>query len=297
MKPKLVVLISIGLLILLYACSGIHENISTEEFILTSGFNDGGLAFLGVSGGINGVFNPTLSGEPGETITVTFINGGYAEHIFAIPKLNIEAKPVSEKGDTVSVTFTLPEEPVVLDYYDTVHNHAAMGMKGTISVGSAKAQAPGAASDQGESSSAVAQVSTGPVAIIQKNGCGACHTIPGVPNAIGTIGPDLSQIGELIVERMQSGEYDGTAEDMKAYLRESILSPDTFIAPDCNGAPCLAGQMPQNFADLLTEEQVSTVVDFLASLPEGAENLDASADAGEVVLPEPPAMSEEPGQH
>jgi nitrite reductase (NO-forming)/hydroxylamine reductase len=92
---------------------------------------------------------------------------------------------------------------------------------------------------------------------------------------------------------MQSGEYDGTAEDMKAYLRESILSPDTFIAPDCNGAPCLAGQMPQNFADLLTEDQVNTVVDFLASLPEGAANLDASADAGEAVLPDPPVMSEE----
>jgi nitrite reductase (NO-forming)/hydroxylamine reductase len=92
---------------------------------------------------------------------------------------------------------------------------------------------------------------------------------------------------------MQSGEYDGTAEDMNAYLRESILSPDTFIAPDCNGAPCLAGQMPQNFADLLTEDQVNTVVDFLASLPEGAANLDASADAGEAVLPDPPVMSEE----
>ena len=51
--------------------------------------------------------------------------------------------------------------------------------------------------------------------------------------------------------------------------------------------------MPQNFADLLTEDQVNTVVDFLASLPEGAANLDASADAGEAVLPDPPAMSEE----
>ena len=293
MKPRLLALISIGLLILLYACSGIHGEISTEEYILTSGFDDGTLAFLGVSGGINGVFNPTLSGEPGETITVTFINGGYAEHVFAVPKLNIETEPVSEKGDSVSVTFTLPDEPVVLDYYDVSHNHAALGMKGTISVGAANAQTAGDTSDQGEPSGTSAQVSTGPAAIIQKNGCGACHTIPGVPNAIGTIGPDLSNIGELIVERMQSGEYDGTAEDMKAYLRESILSPDTFIAPDCNGAPCLAGQMPQNFADLLTEDQVNTVVDFLASLPEGAANLDVSADAGEAVLPDPPVMSEE----
>ena len=32
-------------------------------------------------------------------------------------------------------------------------------------------------------------------AAFQKGGCGACHVIPGIPNAAGTIGPDLSKIG------------------------------------------------------------------------------------------------------
>ena len=83
--------------------------------------------------------------------------------------------------------------------------------------------------------------------LIQKGGCGACHIIPGIPDAVGTIGPDLSRIGELIVARIQSGEYTGDAEDMEAYLREAIKNPDAYLAPDCNNAPCTPGLMPASF--------------------------------------------------
>ena len=31
--------------------------------------------------------------------------------------------------------------------------------------------------------------------VIQKYGCGACHRIPGVPGAVGKIGPDLTGFG------------------------------------------------------------------------------------------------------
>jgi len=293
MKTKLIFLISVLLLISLSSCSGAHEEIPTEEYVLTSGFEGGNLAFLGVGGKINGIYNPVLVGEPGQTITVTLINGGYADHIFAVPELSIESAVVSEKGDTVSVTFTLPDKPITLDYYDSAHNHAALGMKGIISVSMEEPQAEEPSAQPSDSTTTV-QVSSGPAAIIQKGGCGACHIIPGIPSAIGTVGPDLTRIGELIVERMQSEEYDGTAEDMTAYLRESILTPDAFLAPDCSGVPCLPGLMPATIRDLLSESELNTLVDFLASLPEGAESLAATAgDQGEVLLAAQPELSEE----
>ncbi len=290
MKSKFVLFLSIGLLILLYACSVGQEAISTQEYVLTTGFEEGNLAFLGVSGKINGVYNPILSGEPGETITVTLINGGYADHVFVIPELNIETDVVGKKGETASVTFTLPDEPIALDYYDSIQNHAALGMRGTLVIGDAN---PHTAEDGTDSSTSQTTLS-GPAAIVQKGGCGACHIIPGIPGAVGTVGPDLTNIGELIVERMQSGEYDGSAEDMTTYLVESIVKPDAYLAPDCSGAPCQAGLMPPNLGDILSETDLNTIVDYLASLPEGAETLGTAAGGeGELTLPDPPVMSEE----
>jgi plastocyanin len=258
MKTRYIYFATILLLVFLSSCLSSQEEISTAEYVLTSGFEEGNLAFLGVSGKINGIYNPTLKGEPGQTITVTLINGGYADHVFAVPELNIKTEAVSEKGDTVSITFTLPDKPLYLEYYDSAHNHAALGMKGVISVGQAEQQTDDPASEQSESDIVGGSAVSGPAAVSEKGGCGACHIIPGIPNAVGTVGPDLSMIGELIVERMQSGEYDGTAEDVTAYLKESILAPDAYLAPDCSGVPCQPGLMPTALAELLSETEIIT---------------------------------------
>ncbi|MCB2160454.1 c-type cytochrome [bacterium] len=136
------------------------------------------------------------------------------------------------------------------------------------------------------------QTDEGPASLIQKGGCGACHIIPGMLNANGTIGPDLSTIGELIVERIQSGAYTGEAGDIEAYLREAIVTPDAFLAPDCNNAPCSAGIMPPTFADLYTEEELATLISFLAGLPGSADQVSPS-DATQINAGTAPTLSEE----
>ena len=292
MKPRSLFVLTILLLISLGACSGAADEISTEEYILTTGFDEGDLIFLGVSGAINGQPNPVLKGEPGETITVTLINGGYGDHTFSVPDLNIETGKISEKGDRISVSLTLPEEPGEFAYYDSMHNHAALGMHGTILVGEMVQEA----GESGSGQVAESPQETGPInpiTEIQKGGCSACHVIPGVPGAVGILGPDLSNIGEMIVERMQSGNYDGTAEDMEAYLREAILTPNEFLAPDCNGTPCPPGVMPSGLAGIYSEEQLTAIVDFLAGLPESAENFSAEAGADQPVVGEGPALTPE----
>ena len=111
MKTKFFIIVSVCMMLLLTSCSGDDVEISTEEFVLTTGFDAGNLTFLGVSGKINGIFNPVLHAESGQTITVTLINGGYGDHTFSVPELKIETEAIMEKGEVISDTFTLPNEP------------------------------------------------------------------------------------------------------------------------------------------------------------------------------------------
>ncbi|MFN2150156.1 MAG: cytochrome D1 domain-containing protein [Anaerolineales bacterium] len=103
--------------------------------------------------------------------------------------------------------------------------------------------------------------------IFQKGGCVACHVIPGVPGAVGTIGPDLSRMGEVAADQIQMPEYTGTAKTPADFIRESVVNPETFISPECPSGPCTAGQMPSTLADLLSEKEIDTIVAYLSSLP------------------------------
>jgi nitrite reductase (NO-forming)/hydroxylamine reductase len=106
------------------------------------------------------------------------------------------------------------------------------------------------------------------IASFQKGGCGACHVIPDVPGAVGTIGPVLSEIGRVARDRIASGEYTGKAKSAEEYLLESIQAPDTFLSPACNASPCAKGLMPASLAQSFSAEELSAVVNFLAALPD-----------------------------
>src|SRR5574340_64930 len=53
----------------------------------------------------------------------------------------------------------------------------------------------------------------------QKGSCGACHVIPGVPNAVGTIGPDLTEINLTALEIIQSDAYTGKAKTAADFVQ------------------------------------------------------------------------------
>ena len=135
------------------------------------------------------------------------------------------------------------------------------------------------------------QASSDVAAAFRNGACGACHVIPGIPNAQGMIGPDLSQMGDLAAERIGASEYQGEADSVDAYLRESITDPDIFVPAECPTGPCQPGQMPAKLGNLLSEEQISVIVDYLAGLPESAVDLSESAPEAEVAA-EAPTLSE-----
>lgn len=44
------------------------------------------------------------------------------------------------------------------------------------------------------------------ISAMQKGGCGACHVIPGLPNAVGTIGPNLTDVAAMVQAHLQGGK-------------------------------------------------------------------------------------------
>lgn len=90
-------------------------------------------------------------------------------------------------------------------------------------------------------------------------GCGGCHVIPGVPGADGEVGPDLSRLGAVAANRRKN-------LSTKAYIRESIIDPDAFIAPDGTEDKYPGGVMLKSFAESLSKEDLIRIVDYLGSL-------------------------------
>ncbi|MFH2039355.1 MAG: cytochrome D1 domain-containing protein [Chloroflexota bacterium] len=264
MKNISKLLIVISLLLGMAACVSQAEVVNTE-YILTIALRDGNFVFLGVDGNINGVVNPALHAKPGERITVMLVNNGYGSHDIVFPAIKVQSDTITKKGETTSITFTVPENEMTIEYIDSTHER--LGMKGVLIVG----ELAGLEDDQ-TASEQPAGLYENELALVafKKGGCTACHVIPGVPGAVGTIGPDLSEIGKTADTRIQSVEYTGTATTVIEYLLESIESPDTFVAPDCPGGPCTKGQMPASLAQTLDADELNATVQYLSALPDGA---------------------------
>jgi mono/diheme cytochrome c family protein len=93
-------------------------------------------------------------------------------------------------------------------------------------------------------------------AAVTKGGCAACHVMPGVPNAMGVVGPDMSNIGNEAATRVPGQ----TAEE---YIHESIVNPNAHTAPDCPFGACVPGTMPANITQLLNEQEIDLLVQYL----------------------------------
>lgn len=90
-------------------------------------------------------------------------------------------------------------------------------------------------------------------------GCGGCHVIPGIPNAVGQVGPDLTSIGNDAAGRV-------AGQDAEAYIRESVLDPNAFIAPACPAGECPSDVMPPNMADRLSADELDHIIVHLLTL-------------------------------
>lgn len=96
--------------------------------------------------------------------------------------------------------------------------------------------------------------------VLLNSGCTSCHQIGALGEA-HKVGPDLSAIG-LLAETRVPGM---SAEE---YIRQSILEPNAYIAPDCPNGPCLANIMPRDYGARLSPEQIELMVAYLLTMRE-----------------------------
>jgi cytochrome c oxidase subunit II len=86
------------------------------------------------------------------------------------------------------------------------------------------------------------------LSVFNQNNCASCHTLSAA-NATGTVGPDLDKLASYAKQAHQP---------LESFVRTSIVDPNAYIQP---GYP--KDVMPQNFGQLLTKEQLDSLVTFL----------------------------------
>lgn len=100
--------------------------------------------------------------------------------------------------------------------------------------------------------------------IFQKATCVACHTIPGIPGAKGTIGPALEE-GTNALLRMKDKDYKGSAKTVPDYIMESIVDPSAYVVK-----PFPDNTMPKIFGQKLSAGAIKKIVDYLSQVKAGS---------------------------
>jgi len=99
--------------------------------------------------------------------------------------------------------------------------------------------------------------------IFAKAQCVVCHTIPGIPGAMGTVGPKLVEKTNAPT-RIKDPAYKGSAKTVRDYITESVISPSTYVVK-----PFPDGVMPKVFGQKLSAGALNKIVDYLSQIEEG----------------------------
>jgi mono/diheme cytochrome c family protein len=115
-----------------------------------------------------------------------------------------------------------------------------------MAAGAAEAEAEGgggAPADETEGAGGTEGASVDAAAIFDEQGCAGCHALEAA-GSTGAIGPDLDVT------------LKGTDA---AFIEESIVDPEAVVSEGFPG-----GVMPDNFAELLTPEELDALVQYIA---------------------------------
>ncbi len=198
--------------ILLSACANASANAASEtsstgtgkvvEYALTTAMADGKMVFVGVGGGIDGVNNPTLSANVGDTLKVTLSSSDGMEHNITFPDFNASSKHVIGTGTSVTLQFAVDKGGSFV-YYCDLPGHRQAGMEGKFEV----TGAPDNMAGNGSSASAAptgdnTSAPVGPVVVNGPPATGAdiVRDPTEIPAPIGTRGPEKVRIDLEAVE-------------------------------------------------------------------------------------------------
>jgi nitrite reductase (NO-forming) len=107
-----------------------------KEFRLETQVMDGRMVFVGIGGEIDGVVNPDLSVQPGDTVRATLVNGDGIPHDLSFPDFMAKSALVSSKGKATEVSFTIGKDQTNnYPYFCTQPGHRQAGQEGKLIVG------------------------------------------------------------------------------------------------------------------------------------------------------------------
>lgn len=169
-----------------------------------------------------------------------------------------EATAAATAAETSVAAAAEAAQPATAPEATTVATPAATPAETSVAAATEATQ-PAAATPAAESAAAAATPSQLVVDAFSKGTCIACHIIPGVPSAVGQVGPDLTNIGAEAGDRMPG-------QSAEEYIRESIVNPTAFTAPKCPFGACVPGAMPAGLNLALSNEELNAIVEYLLTL-------------------------------
>lgn len=104
-----------------------------EYTVITKMPGEPAMAFIGVGGDIDGVINPEMTANLGDTVRITVINGDPMLHNLKIDEFNVFSGDLLEDQETVVLEF-VANLPGVFTYYCAVPGHRQIGMEGILRV-------------------------------------------------------------------------------------------------------------------------------------------------------------------
>ena len=91
------------------------------------------MAFVGVGGEIDGITNPELTVNLGDTVRITVINGDPTLHDLKVDEFGVYTGEMIEDEQTVTVEF-VADQPGNFDYYCSIPGHREIGMEGLLQI-------------------------------------------------------------------------------------------------------------------------------------------------------------------
>lgn len=163
------------------------------------------MAYIGVGGAIDGVINPVLTADVGDTVKITLINGDPVLHSLAIAEFGVGTGQLTTVDQTASFEF-MPDRPGDFAYFCDVPGHKEVGMNGILRVsGTALPQANAPAQPQ-----VVAAVPTAAPAAV--DAVSVVRNPADLPPPVGDRGPMNIRI-DLTTQEVTGILADGTTFD------------------------------------------------------------------------------------
>ncbi|MBI1278571.1 MAG: nitrite reductase, copper-containing [Anaerolineaceae bacterium] len=171
------------------------------------------MGFLGVGGAIDGVMNPELTANVGDTVKITVINGDAIQHDLTIDEFKVSTGTMSAKDQTAVITF-VADKPGSFKYYCATPGHRQVGMEGTLTIkgeaaaGSQTASSSSTGMNMGgmDMMQAAAVPTAGPA---NPNAVSIVHNPADLPAPIGDRGPTNVRI-DLVAKEVSGLLADGT---------------------------------------------------------------------------------------